>query len=143
MTILLVVNAASAWCMTGIGWFVQSVHYPLFPYARGEDWTEFHAAHSRRTALVVGIPWAAQGCSALAILVAQPAGVSWWLPWVAVGLAGISVAGTLAFALPAHSQLAFDFSEAPHRRLLRTGWIRTLAWTGAGVVGSVMVIQHT
>ena len=143
MTILLVVHAAGAWCMAGIGWFVQSVHYPLFPFVRGEDWTKFHAAHSRRTALVVAVPWAVEGFSALAIVVANPTGVSRWLPVAAVGLAGISVVGTLAFALPAHSQLAVNFADAPHRRLLRTGWIRTLAWTGAGVVAGAMVMLHT
>lgn len=140
MTLLALHLAGVAW-MTGIGWFVQAVHYPLFGYAVGPRWTEFHAEHSRRTALVVGLPWALQGVTVLALLAVRPAGVPVGLIVVAVLLAGTTVLATVAFALPAHGRLATGHSDAVQRRLLRTGWLRTLAWTaGTGVAVAMLLV---
>ncbi|MBM3693288.1 MAG: DUF1772 domain-containing protein [Actinobacteria bacterium] len=137
---LLVLHLAGAAGMTGIGWFVQAVHYPLFGYAAGPRWPEFHAEHSRRTARVVGLPWALQGVTALALLAVRPVGVPLGLIVAAVLLAGTTVLATVAFALPAHGRLATAHSDAVERRLLRTGWLRTWAWTAATVVAVVMLL---
>jgi len=137
---LLVLHLAGAAGMTGIGWFVQAVHYPLFGYAAGPRWPEFHAEHSRRTARVVGLPWALQGVTALALLAVRPAGVPLGLIVAAVLLAGTTVLATVVFALPAHGRLATAHSDAVERRLLRTGWLRTWAWTAATVVAVVMLL---
>lgn len=137
---LLVVHAFGASCMTGIGWFVQSVHYPLFGYADPERWGEFHAEHSRRTARVVCVPWAAQGFTALALIL-EPGDVNEVLIGLAVVLAGISVVATVGFALPAHRALAIRYSPQVERHLVRTSWIRTVAWTAGAVVAGAMLLQ--
>lgn len=141
-TALLVLHAFGASCMAGIGWFVQTVHYPLFGYADAQRWTDFHAQHSRRTAWVVSVPWAIQGFSALALLVARPEGVSMPLIVVAVVLAGVTVVSTVALALPAHARLADGRDDDVIAQLVRRNWVRTIAWTAAAAVAAAMIVQY-
>ncbi|MFM8303256.1 MAG: hypothetical protein ACKOA9_02995 [Actinomycetota bacterium] len=139
---LLVLHAFGASFMAGLGWFVQIVHYPLFAFVDRDQWDEYHSEHSRRTAGVVAVPWAIQGFTALALVAARPAGVSVVLIGIAVVLAGVTVAATVAFALPAHASLARAFDPDVHRRLVRTNWVRTVAWTSAVMVAAVMLVQY-
>ena len=44
---------ASTLFMTGLIWFVQVVHYPLFSEVEPGDFLRYHAAHPRRTTRVV------------------------------------------------------------------------------------------
>ena len=141
-TALLVAHAFGASCMTGVGWFVQVVHYPLFGSVDREQWTGFHAEHSRRTALVVSVPWAIQGFTALALLVVRPDGVSTALIGAAVLLAGATVVATVVLALPAHGRLATGYDDTTATRLVRTNWVRTVAWTLAAVVAAAMLVQY-
>jgi hypothetical protein len=127
--------------MCGLGWFVQVVHYPLFTFATGPRWTEFHAAHSQRTGWVVGVPWAMQGFGALALLVWRPPDLGLGLVLVAAALAGVTVVATIAFALPAHARLAEGFDDAVHRRLLRGDRVRVAAWTAGALVAMAMVVS--
>ncbi|MEM6262595.1 MAG: hypothetical protein AAGI38_08820 [Bacteroidota bacterium] len=39
--------------MTGLIWFVQVVHYPLFSQISPEDFPRYEKIHMRRTAIVV------------------------------------------------------------------------------------------
>jgi hypothetical protein len=127
--------------MCGLGWFVQVVHYPLFTFASGPRWTEFHAEHSRRTGWVVGVPWALQGFGALALLVWRPADLGLGLVLLAAALAGITVAATILGALPAHARLAEGFDAAVHRRLLLGDRVRVAAWTAGVLVAMGMVVS--
>lgn len=126
--------------MCGLSWMVQVVHYPLFPFAAGPRWSEFHAAHSRRVSWVVGVPWALQGAGGLVLLVSTPAPLAIGWVWAGLALAGATVVATLAFAIPAHGRLSSGFSVAVHRRLVVTNWVRTAAWTAGSLVGFAMVV---
>lgn len=139
---ILVLHAFGASFMAGIGWFVQAVHYPLFGAVADDRWTAFHDQHSRRTAWVVGVPWAIQGFTALALLGARPDGVALTLIGLAVLLAGVTVVATVGLALPAHGRLSTGYATEVHRRLVRTNWVRTIAWTGAAVVAAAMLVQY-
>ncbi|MBU3701529.1 MAG: hypothetical protein FGM58_05725 [Acidimicrobiia bacterium] len=140
-----------AWClaahvvgvsfMCGLGWFVQVVHYPLFTFATGPRWTEFHASHSQRTGWVVGVPWALQGFGALALLVWRPRDLGLGLVLVATALAGVTVAATVALALPAHARLARGFDATVHHRLLLGDRVRVAAWTAGALVAMAMVVS--
>lgn len=137
----LAVHVVGVSFMCGLGWFVQVVHYPLFTFATGSRWTDFHAEHSRRTGWVVGVPWAMQGFGAFALLVWRPEGVSLALVVAAVVLAGVTVVATIAVALPAHARLATGFEAEVHRRLLLGDRVRAVAWTVGTVVAMVMIVQ--
>lgn len=127
--------------MCGLGWFVHVVHYPLFTFATGPRWSDFHAAHSQRTGWVVGVPWALQGFGALALLAWRPDQLGIGLVLLAAFLAGVTVVATVAVALPAHARLAGGFDPEMHRRLLLGDRVRVAAWTAGTVVAMVMVVS--
>ena len=54
--------------MTGVIWFVQVVHYPLFARVAPESFTTYHAAHVRRTSWVVVGPMLLELLSAFVVL---------------------------------------------------------------------------
>src|SRR4051794_35751848 len=63
---------ASTLFMTGLIWFVQVVHYPLFAEVDPAGFRRYHAAHTRATTRVVLIPMILELLSS-AVLVLGPA----------------------------------------------------------------------
>ena len=120
-------NALTACAMTGVIWFVQLVHYPLFA-AVGDTWPAYHREHLRRVTWVVA-PLMVVELGTSALLLGEGA----------LGVAGLALAAstwlfTFALAVPGHNALEATFDPAVARRLITAGWLRTAAWTGhAGV----------
>lgn len=65
---LLLVQSAATLFMTGLIWFVQVVHYPLFGSAGRDIFAGYERAHQRRTGWVVGPPMLVELATALAML---------------------------------------------------------------------------
>lgn len=123
---LLLANAASTWAMVGVIWFVQLVHYPLFPAYAGDNFRPTMAEHQRRTFRVV-FPLM---LTELATSLALPAVVGGWRPWAGLACVGVWGFSTLLVQVPLHERLARDgFDPAVHRRLVRSNRVRTAAWT--------------
>ena len=122
--------ASSALAMTGVIWFVQVVHYPLFGAVGGDAWPDYHQGHTRRVTHVVAPLMVAELASA-GVLAARDA--------TALALAGAALAAatwmlTFALAVPEHRRLERGFDAAAARRLVTAGWLRTAAWTAHGAV---------
>lgn len=123
---LLVTNAAATWAMVGVIWFVQLVHYPLFPAYAGDGFRAAMLAHQRRTGRVVAPLMLTEVVTSLVL----PAVLPGWLPWAGVGLVGVWAVSTAVVQTPLHGRLERDgFDAAVARRLVRTNWLRTVAWT--------------
>ncbi len=140
MAVLVAAHAASTLFMVGMIWTIQVVHYPLFASVGLDEFPAYEAAHSARITWVILIPWAVQGLTTLALLVAPPDGVPRWLPWAGAVLAAIPVLVTIVASVPAHSVLTNGFDADAHARLVNTNWLRTLAWSGHGVVATVIAV---
>ena len=56
MNWILLLHAAATVFMTGLIWFVQVVHYPLFSAVGRDRFSEYEGRHSRLTGRVVGAP---------------------------------------------------------------------------------------
>lgn len=129
------VCALSACAMTGIIWFVQVVHYPLFAEVGDPAWPAYHAQHTRRTGWVVAPLMIAELASA-AILAADGTA----LAISGVALAAVTWAATFGLAVPDHDRLEHRFDAATARRLVTAGWVRCAAWTAhAGVALALLV----
>ena len=128
--------------MTGIAWTIHGVHYPLFVHVADDRWGAFHAEHSRRITRVVGVPWAVEGLTTAALLVARPAGVAWWPIAVIALCAATTVVATITLAIPVHQRLAAGPDVNLVRRLVATGLVRTLAWTADGVITAFVVLHR-
>jgi hypothetical protein len=147
---ILAVHAAATLFLTGLIWFVQVVHYPLFERVGRDAFVEYERLHAAWTARVVAPAMLAEGACAVAIVVKagsrEPILPFLEAPgpdrgWAMVGLALLAViwASTFALQVPCHRRLAQGFDAETARRLVRTNWIRTAAWTARAWVALRLV----
>lgn len=120
--------------MTGVIWFVQIVHYPLFAGVGKQQWPAYHAGHTRRSGYVV-VPLMTAELTSAAVLATRGTGLT---------IAGLILAAatwvfTFAFAVPEHNKLERAFDSTAARRLVTTGWLRTAAWTAHAAVALAIV----
>jgi hypothetical protein len=139
MTVVVLVHAASTLVLTGLIWTVQVVHYPLFALVGRDGFVAYEEAHSSRITAVLALPWLAQGVTTAWLLLAPPPGAPRWLVWAAAVLAAIPVVVTVAASIPAHQRLGRGFDERAHATLVRTNWLRTVAWSVHSVVALLLV----
>jgi hypothetical protein len=126
---LALVNLVATAFMTGLIWFVQVVHYPLFARVGRDDFAAYEASHARLTTLVVGPVMLVEAATAALLLVVPPLGVPRWALWVGLALVvGIWLI-TAFLSVPQHSTLQAGFDERAHGSLLWSNWLRTFAWT--------------
>lgn len=138
---LLLVHAGATWAMTGLIWFVQIVHYPLFSRVGEDAFAAYERWHQSRTTLVVGPLMLVELATALIILAAPPTGVPGLLAWSGAVLLIVVWVSTFAVQVPCHARLARDFAARTHRMLVATNWIRTAGWTVRGVLAAVMIAR--
>jgi hypothetical protein len=135
---LLLLHAFSTLFLAGLIWFVQVVHYPLFPLADRSRFETFAADHRRRTTLVVAPLMLLELTSASAIALAPPAG-SAGMAWLGWGLLVVIWLSTALLQVPRHRLLSAGFDEAVARSLVSTNWIRTIGWSGRGIIALLLL----
>lgn len=135
-TLLLLLHAGSTLWMVGLIWFVQIVHYPLMSRVGHEQWVEYERAHQQRTTLVVGPPMLIELITAIAVLAMGYTGV---IGVVGLILVLINWLSTALLQVPCHQQLEKGFDAQVHQRLVRTNWIRTVAWSMRGVLALLLL----
>lgn len=138
---VLIANFAATWSMVGLIWFVQNVHYPLLAQVGIDRAREIAVIHQRRTSQVVALPMAVEGLTTLGLLFDRPDGVAWILPWVGGVSLAVALGCTVLLSVPLHEQMANDPRIDTGKRLVKTNWPRTIAWTAHGVIALVMVAQ--
>ena len=126
-------HAVATLAMAGVIWFVQIVHYPLFPFAAGDDFERFCEAHQRRTTRVVA-----------PLMLIEAAAASWLLLPGSGAPRGPALAGWLLVAaiwlltagvqVPLHRRLSRGFDPVAAKRLVRSNWLRTAAWTARAIL---------
>lgn len=138
MILLAWLHLAATLAMTGLIWFVQVVHYPLFRYARGATFADFAAAHQARTTWVVLPLMTLELVSAVALAAVPPPGGR--APAL-VGLALVIVIwlSTAFLQVPDHRRLSRGFDPGAAARLVRTNWIRTCAWTARSILALTLL----
>ena len=136
---MLLMNVAATWFMTGLIWFVQVVHYPLMAGVGGDGYAGYQRRHMTRTTWVVAPAMLVEMVTALALVRWRPEAVPMAAVWA--GIAGVAVvwASTGMLQVPAHETLAQGFTAAAHRRLVRSNWVRTLAWSGRAGLATWML----
>lgn len=136
----LVLGTAATWGMVGVIWLVQLVQYPMLMGYPPEAATAAMADHQRRISWVVGPLMAVEGVTALVLLVDRPEIMGVGAAWAAATLLGIALASTVLVQVPLHSRLAEAHDILTARRLVRTNWVRTVAWTARGVLLAVILL---
>ncbi len=141
MYTVLILSTVATWGMIGLIWLIQIVHYPMLALFSESSPGAAAATHSRLITPVVGPLMATEGVTALVLLASPPDGVNWLLLLVAAGLLGVALLSTVLFSVPQHAALAKGHDPNAAARLIRTNWIRTVAWTARGLLLVVALIQ--
>lgn len=137
--LILLVNAASTWMMTGVIWLVQVVVYPNFRLVPPDAYPAYEAAHISSIALLVGPLMLAETLTSAWLLVDRPASVPVWLPLAGLACVVVVWAVTLCVNTPQHSLLSLGFRADVHSALVATNWIRTAAWSAHSLLAAVML----
>lgn len=122
------VHAASTLALTGLIWFVQVVHYPLLGEVGRAEHLAYHDGHMRRTGPVVAPLMVVELITGL-VFVARPGAMPGGAARFGLALLAVIWASTFLLQVPCHRRLAVSFDETAWRRLVRTNWIRTVAWS--------------
>lgn len=126
---VLLVHLVATTAMTGLIWFVQVVHYPLFSAIGAAESPGYAVEHQRRTSFVVGAPMAVEGVSSLWLVAAPPDGLGRVWPLIGLAVLGVVLGSTVLLQVPQHAVLAQELDLDRVRRLVRTNWIRTVGWS--------------
>jgi hypothetical protein len=140
--LMLLANFIVALFMTGVIWYVQVAHYPLFANVGQAAFPSYHVAHNNATTLVVALPMLIELGLSFGLLVVRPDSFSVVLAGVALAPTLVVWACTFFVSVPLHGQLgAGGLDVNVIAQLVNTNWVRTLAWTGRAIILGVGVAQ--
>ncbi|MGE0142409.1 MAG: hypothetical protein AB7I19_04040 [Planctomycetota bacterium] len=132
--IVAVVHALTAAALAGLCWFVQVVHYPLFAVVGADRFLAYEREHVRRTGWVVAPLMLAEAASAAWLFAREDAAGTRDRIDLGMLLLAVVWLSTFCLQVPMHRRLESGFDAAAQRRLVRTNWIRTIAWTVRAVL---------
>jgi hypothetical protein len=136
---ILEITAAATWFLTGLIWFVQVVHYPLFPSVGRQGFPSYERLHAMRTTWVVAPVMLLELVGAVWIVAAPPSGMTSPAAWAGLALLAIIWYSTAFVQVPCHRILGDQWDEAVGHRLVRSNWIRTAAWSGRAILAIVLL----
>jgi hypothetical protein len=129
--------------MFAVIWLVQLVIYPVFLFIQPSRFFVFHALHTNRITLVVGPLMLVELGSCLGWMLYRPD----WLSILGFFLVVVIWINTAFVSVPLHNNLAVeknvDQRESLAKRLIRTNWVRTGAWTARAAICAVYVFQRS
>ncbi len=114
--------------MTGVIWFVQLVHYPLFAKVGKQAFKTYERWHTQLTGLLVGPAMVAELFTAIALVSLLPKQFFTLAIVNLVLVIGIW-ACTFFVQVPLHGQLSNGFDANVISKLVSTNWVRTVLWT--------------
>lgn len=126
---ILLLHAAATLFMTGLIWFVQTVHYPLFLEVGGGHFLSYSRANQRSTTFVVGPVMLLELATAVGLVMCLTAGSGRIAAWLGLGLLATIWLSTAWIQVPLHRRLLSGFDRHTITRLVAGNWLRTIAWT--------------
>jgi fatty acid desaturase len=114
--------------MTGLIWFVQVVHYPLFGKVGQEVFSYYENVHKTLTTAIVAPVMLIELATSIALLFLLGPFQKSFIVGNLVLLAVIWLS-TAFIQVPLHGKLSGGFDLIQHQRLVDTNWIRTISWT--------------
>ena len=129
--ILFLAQLTATLLMTGLIWFVQIVHYPLFASVGEPVFVVYARHHAHLTGYVVGGPMLIELGTALAALIPglRPPFFSTVPAWTSAALVLLLWATTGLLQVPQHERLGQTRDVRVIRHLVRGNWIRTILWS--------------
>ncbi len=126
---LLLLHGIAGLLMTGIIWFVQIVHYPLFSEVGASGFTDYEKLHTFRTAIIVMPPMCIELITAILLITFLKGKIPMGTRIGIAGMTWIIWALTFFIHVPQHEVLSEGFDPAVYQSLVSTNWFRTSLWT--------------
>jgi len=142
IVVILILNTFTTWFMTGVIWFVQIVHYPLFSLVGVYKFQDYANAHCSSTGMVVAAPMVIEALTSLILplLWKRPGLGLLWLNFAL--LIGIWIC-TAAFSIPSHERLCSNgYCEKTQQWLVLTNWARTILWTARSAINMIIIARN-
>ena len=127
-------HVVATFCLVGLIWTVQLVHYPTFAYVDADRFVEFEEFHQRRISWVVATLMVVELLTGMALLVVRPEYVPLWAGVLGLLLIGVVWLSTFLVQVPLHGRLAESFDSDAAAALVRTNWVRTVVWSLRGLL---------
>ena len=121
-----VLALASTLFMTGLIWFVQVVHYPLFMEVGDELFAHYELVHPRKTGCIVAPVMLIELGTSVLWLFVSGFSISLILGLILLVMIWLS---TFRIQVPLHRQLIKSFDSVKIKQLVKSNWIRTSAWS--------------
>ncbi len=132
--ILLILHFAATWYLVGLCWLVQRVQYPLMDRVGAAGYPAYEQAHVARIGPVVAPMMLIELGTGIGLLLTAPPGQARWIFGLGLALLLVIWLSTFLLQVPLHNTLADGFDADAHAALVRTNWIRTLAWSARGAL---------
>lgn len=126
------INLASTLFMCGLIWLIQCLHYPLFNLVGPAHRVPYVKRHVIQITPIVAFPMLAEAFTGLYLLYKRPEFMSFQMAVIGFALIFFIWLVTLFFSVHCHDQLQKEWSDKYHKRLVRSNWLRTMAWTIRG-----------
>lgn len=140
-SIILSLHTLTTMALTGLIWFVQVVHYPMFQLIGTHHFTQYERVHQQRTTWVVAPLMLVELITAVWLIVRHAAITSAPLAVWGLALLAIIWCSTAFLQVPCHRKLEQGSDQAIIRRLVLTNWIRTIAWTMRSIIAIAMLSE--
>ncbi len=123
--------------MTGLCWFVQVVHYPLFKEIPLDKLPNYERKNAVTAYITVPL-MIVELMTGMVILYFNPE----WVYLINVFLMGVIGLSTFMFQVPIHLKLMHWASPDLINKVTQTNWIRTVSWTiRSGVLFYVLMLK--
>ena len=136
---LLILNLFSTLFMTGIIWFVQVIHYPSFKFVYEDNFSNFSLFHSKNATYVVAFPMIVELVTSILLLKWYPLSVPYFYLLTGFILVLIIWFSTFLIQVPYHNVLSKQYDETLIQKLVKTNWVRTLAWSLRFIIMTIVV----
>ncbi len=124
MTLLLIHLGLTA-ALFGLIWTIQLVHYPAFHFVAREQWSRFHAMHTRKITFIVFPLMLSELGIALWQLFHGPAP----LLLIACCIPILQWCLTAFLFIPLHHKLSDGKDDSVIARTVNLNWLRTVFWS--------------
>ena len=129
MNWIFIVHIFTSFFMCGLCWFVQIVHYPLFLAIRTEDFPVYEQKNF--VTAYVTVPTMVVELLTGLYLLYQHQELLYYLNVALLVIIGLS---TAIFQVPMHLKLMKEADVPLIHKLIKTNWIRTIAWTLRAII---------
>jgi len=126
--LLLWLNLICSLLLTGLIWTIQVVHYPLFIKVEKMNFIDYLKSHQIRISIIV-IPLMIIELIAAILLGVYPTSSSVVICYMTLLLTIIIWISTFLLQVPLHQRLLNGYNKTAINKLVKTNWIRTIAWT--------------